>query len=148
MYDHYMPVPRLELSRHLLEKLRARRARQPADELELEHDAFLLDPGLGPPTYVTSDGRILFDERWFCGDAIVEAQSQDQVIVAFVVGAKKTRIAELLELVPPRPPDGFECPECHGTRWWPQLPIVCFLCRGRGWALPPMVDAFAERVRR
>jgi hypothetical protein len=32
-------------------------------EVEDAYDAFLLDPGMGPMTYLTSDGRILCDHR-------------------------------------------------------------------------------------
>src|SRR5262245_7273659 len=32
-------------------------------EVEDKYDAFLLDPGMGPMTYITSDGRILHDYR-------------------------------------------------------------------------------------
>ncbi|WP_437944237.1 hypothetical protein WMF27_15715 [Sorangium sp. So ce281] len=33
------------------------------DEVEDKYDAFLLDPGMGPMTYLTSDGRVLEDLR-------------------------------------------------------------------------------------
>ena len=48
-----------ELPADLLEQLRNLRASRPADAIERAHDAFLLDPGLGPPTYLAADGRIL-----------------------------------------------------------------------------------------
>lgn len=57
--------------------------------IEDEHDAFLLDPGMGPMTYLTSDGRVLWDNRTWDGDDISEV-SGDDAMATIVVGAKKT----------------------------------------------------------
>lgn len=105
------------------------------DEVENQHDAFLLDPGMGPMIYITSDGRVLLDMRSWDGEPMREA-TEDEGIAALVVGAKKTSIGELLDLIPVRPPDGLQCPMCSGTRWFTfgEGQLVCLLCRGRGWA--------------
>lgn len=103
------------------------------DEVEREHDAYLLDPGMGPMAYLTADGRVLLDHRSFDGDSMSEA-NEDQAIATIVVGARKTGIAALLDLAPAMPADAASCTRCAGTRWDPQLsPTVCMLCRGRGW---------------
>lgn len=119
------------------------------DEVENEHDAFLLDPGMGPMIYLTADGRILFDERSWDGKPLREAQS-DEVVSALVVGAKKTGIAGLLELLPSRPHDGLQCPKCHGSRWARLVPtfepeFVCLLCGGLGWATSATIDAAVQK---
>ena len=108
------------------------------NEVENEHDAFLLDPGMGPMIYLTADGRILFDERSWDGAPLREAQS-DEVVGALVIGAKKTGIVGLLDLLPVRPVGGLQCPQCQGSRWErlvPALEIVRPLCGGLGWATP------------
>lgn len=119
------------------------------DEVENEHDAFLLDPGMGPMIYLTANGRILFDERSWDGKPLREGQG-DEVVVALVVGAKKTGIVGLLDLLPMRPHDGLQCPKCHGSRWARLAPtfepeFVCVLCGGLGWATSATVDAAVQK---
>ena len=102
-------------------------------EVEDEYDAFLLDPGMGPMTYITSDGRILSDYRTWDGEGIQFETNYDRVIPVLVVGAKKTGIVSLLDLILPLE-NGVNCSTCHGTRWL-QLQngeIVCPKCCGRG----------------
>jgi hypothetical protein len=102
-------------------------------EVEDKYDAFLLDPGMGPMTYITSDGRILSDYRTWDGEGIQFETDIDNVIPALVDGAKKTGIVSLLDLIPPLE-RGTQCSTCHGTRWF-QLQkgeVVCPTCRGRG----------------
>src|SRR5579862_9313937 len=72
------------------------------DEVEGGQDAFLLDPGMGPMLYLTADGRVLVDGRSWDGEGPREA-SDEEAIGALVVGAKKTGIDALLELIPRRP---------------------------------------------
>ena len=105
------------------------------DEVETAHDAFLLDPGMGPMTYLTADGRVLEDLRGWDGDDVREAEG-DEVFVAIVVGASKTGIVELLDLLPEAPLGAVACPTCGGTRWFelgPDLRFVCRECRALGW---------------
>jgi hypothetical protein len=102
-------------------------------EVEDAFDAFLLDPGMGPMTYLTADGRILLDNRNWDGEGLEYETSMDRVAAALVVGAKKTGIESLVDLIP-KLPDGTPCGECHGTRWFrfPEGEIVCPFCLGRG----------------
>lgn len=107
------------------------------EEIEVAHDAFLLDPGMGPMVYLTSDGRILADSRGWDGDALVELTGSD-ANAALVVGASKTGIAGLLNLIPPRPADGIVCPNCNGTRTAEPvkgfgLEFACNTCGSSGW---------------
>jgi hypothetical protein len=110
----------------LLEQLRNLRASRPADEIESTHDAFLLDPGLGPPTYLAADGRILWDD-----DSWGVEPTRGEAYAAIVVGARKTGLRDLLRLLPPRPPGTPDCGECNGTG---RLAAgLCSACRGVGW---------------
>jgi hypothetical protein len=110
------------------------------DEVEHEHDAFLLDPGMGPMAYLTADGRVLLDMRSWDGDSIREA-TDDEAIAVLVVGAKKTSIVRLLDLIPTNPSDALVCAMCSGTRWYAFLEhrVVCLLCSGRGRATPEQI---------
>jgi hypothetical protein len=109
---------------------------------EDELDAFLLHPGMGPLIYITTDGRILIDERAWNGDVLREAADDDEAIESLVIGASMTGIEALLDLLPPRPPAASNCPGCAGTRWTtspftgrPEHRFVCRTCHGRGWTV-------------
>jgi hypothetical protein len=126
---------RFSIAPSLLEQLRAMQA--PCgytDDVIEGNDAFLLDPGLGPAFYLTSDGRVLVDMREWNGGPIREA-SETEALAALVVGAKKTGVVALLSLLPEPPEDAQSCPLCHGDhylvsqgeRW------ICPKCSGRGW---------------
>jgi hypothetical protein len=116
-------------------------------EVEDMYDAFLLDPGMGPMMYITSDGRFLRDDRTWDGEGIQFETSLDRVISTLVVGAKKTGIAGLLALLPQRPSSAATCSTCSGHRWWTiqsspinpdtgrQGSLVCPTCYGRGWVM-------------
>jgi hypothetical protein len=117
-------------------------------EVEEEHDAFLLDPGMGPMIYLTGDGRVLVDGRTWDGTALREA-NDDEAIAGLVTGAEKTGVSELLELLPGRPEDGQSCPKCGGGRRAEPVPgcgfrVVCVLCRGRGWVAQGTPDESAK----
>lgn len=87
-----------------------KRQRGFSDSSEEEHHAYLLDPGLGPATYLTADGRVLWlDDGWD-----VKA-TRAAVYVAIRVGAAKTKVPQLLSLLPKAPPDAAPCGECDGT---------------------------------
>jgi hypothetical protein len=109
------------------------------DQIEREHDAFLLDPGMGPMAYLATDGRVLLDFRAFDGAPLREADD-DEAIATLVVGAKKTGISGLLALVPDKPVGAAVCVDCKGTRWMTvkdinreDFQLLCPKCRGRGW---------------
>jgi hypothetical protein len=115
------------------------------DEVERDHDAFLLDPGMGPMVYITASGRVLIDGRTWDGEALREA-TDDEGVAAVAAGAGTTGITGLIALIPPCPDDGMICPMCHGSRWFQiqgSATIVCPLCRGRSWAVQSMLDAAA-----
>ncbi len=110
------------------------------DEIEAQHDAFLLDPGMGPMVYLTADGRILQDSRGWDGDIVVEVVGY-KANAALLVGAKETGIRELLDLLPPAPPGAAVCTKCHGKRMAEPFEgygreFPCAECEARGWKLP------------
>lgn len=114
-------------------------------EVERDYDAFLLDMGMGPMAYLAADGRVLLDERTWDGDGVREADD-DEAIGVLRVGAQKTGVALLLDLIPPMPADGAACPRCGGRGVAEPMPgfgheLLCFVCGGRGWALPRMIEA-------
>jgi len=78
------------------------------DEVERAYDAFLLDPGMGPMVYLTADGRVLWDERGWDGDGVVEVTGVD-ARASLVVGARKTGLAALRALLPPAPAGAVVC---------------------------------------
>jgi hypothetical protein len=86
-------------------------------EVEDKYDAFLLDPGMGPMTYITSDRRVLSDSRTWHGEEIQFATTLAEVIPALVIGAKNTGIFSLLDLIP-KLENGVQCSTCHGNGWF------------------------------
>lgn len=142
---------RFDLSSSLLARLReVQEQRGNADELTEREDAFLLDPGLGPAAYLSSDGRVIVDPQDWDGGPVYEA-NDDEAITALVAGAKKMGVAELLTLIPTRPENAQICPLCDGARWYvfgtdaneKQVELICPICCGRGWAviLPRLTTA-------
>jgi hypothetical protein len=133
---------RFEVPANVIDALRARRAqRRWHDGVEDQHDAFVLDPGMGPALYLTTDGRVLVDgSAW--DDSPVREATDDEAVAALVVGAKKTGIAALIDLLPSPPTEARDCATCGGARW-SRLPVdstdgqpivqVCSECSGRGW---------------
>jgi hypothetical protein len=114
-------------------------SREYRDGIMGKYGAFLLDPGLGPATYLLPDGRVL----WSDCDWGVEGTQAD-VYMAIVVGAYKTGVRRLLDLLPPRPLDASDCQECDGTGWFSfhgqlvdvngsPFSVVCMTCAGLGW---------------
>jgi len=132
--------PFFELSRDLLRELHAlRSARQQRDRVESDRDAFLLDPGLGPSTYLTRDGRVLWDD-----DGWGVEPTRASVYMAISVGARKTGIDRLTDLLPKRPENAADCGDCSGTGRFSAhgqlvdvdgkaVSIACTKCGSLGW---------------
>jgi hypothetical protein len=129
-----------DLPDDLVRELAAFRAsRAHVDQLEVEHDAFLLDPGLGPATYLTRDGRVLWDD-----DGWGVKATRGYAYVAIMAGVDKTGIGLLRDLLPKRVADAEDCLKCDTTGRFtahgqlvdvhgkPFL-VVCTACWGLGW---------------
>ncbi len=133
---------RFPISTSLREALRSHRAMREwtwKQGVEETHDALLLDPGLGAAVYLTFDGRVLIDGSDWDEQEIREAD-EDEAIRSLVIGARKTGITDLIDLVPKRPETAVECSLCLGSRWMSlgtvektNAEIVCSSCSGRGW---------------
>ncbi len=128
-------APLVSIGPSLLEALRSQRQTNGLhDPIERAFDAFMLDPGLGPPVYLTSDGRFVWwddDGGWGCRGTRADA------FAAIRVGARKTGVIELLTLMPPRPNDASRCESCAGDGWEVikglVMPFLCGVCAGVGW---------------
>jgi hypothetical protein len=108
-----LSVSLFHLGAELVAALRAHQARRKPDPLAQQYDAFMLDPGLGPATYITSDGRILWDD-----DLWGVLGTRAEALAAVMAGIKKTGISALREILPERPPHGADCGNCAGTGRW------------------------------
>jgi hypothetical protein len=132
---------RFEIPPTLLARLRAHRAQHSfrVDPVTEREDAFILDPGMGPVAYLTRDGRVLLDGGGLWDELPVHEANDDEAVTFIVVGARKTGIVELMDLLPPPAPQSHPCPTCAGTRWQsitPEIETICTGCAGRGWLLP------------
>lgn len=105
----------------------------------------MLDGGLGPPVYLSSDGRIIWDDD---GWGVVGTRAE--ALASIVVGAKKIGIRDLLNLLPSRPTSSLDCPECSGSGWFDAygqlrntsgqlFSVVCMKCAGLGWTAPSLM---------
>lgn len=145
------------LSQEILALLKVSYHHHLPDPVSVNYGAFLLDPGMGPTTYITRYGRIIWD------DSLTEEHSwgvegtRADVFGAVVVGAKKTGIHLLRTLLPPRMATASDCPECDGSGWFDAhgqlkdhynkaFSIVCFKCAGLGWTsnLLPLSESVLE----
>lgn len=134
-----------ELSTQLIAKLRHVQERRGSDDIAREYDAFMLDPGMGPPTYLSSDGRIVWDD-----DIWGVIGTRAEAFAAIMAGVRKTGLVELRDLLPSRGPSSVDCPECLATGWFDwhgqlkdfvgqSMSFVCPKCGGLGWTAPSVV---------
>jgi hypothetical protein len=123
----------------LVSDLRSYRRAHGTDDIARDYDAFLLDAGLGPGVYLSADGSVVWDD-----DVWGVTATRGEALASIVAGAKKTRIGALLSLLPQRPSDASDCPDCSASGWFDaqgQLQdlhgqlcsVVCMTCAGMGW---------------
>lgn len=132
-----------QLNEGLLSELRDYRQKcHGADHLMKAYDAFMLDPGLGPAIYLSSDGRIIWDDD---GWGVVGTRAEG--LAAIRAGAKKTGLQGLLGVFPSRTAASVDCPECDATGRFDahgqlvdvngqRVSVVCTACAGLGWTAP------------
>jgi hypothetical protein len=128
---------RFHVPEGLVERLREHWGRA-LDDIEREHDAVILDGGLGPALYLTREGRILLDGTGWDELGVREA-SRAESFMALIVGARKTKLPELLDLLPSRPSSAHDCHDCAGTgrlSLGDDHRFVCGTCGGVGWLGP------------
>jgi hypothetical protein len=147
-------VKLFQLSKELLSELHEYCQTHGADDLMKAHDAFILDPGLGPATYLSSDGRILWDD-----DGWGVLGTRGEAIASIRAGAKRTGLQRLLGLLPLRTTASVDCPNCDATGWFDAhdqlrdvigqpFSVVCTVCSGLGWTAPSVVltDSVVETL--
>jgi hypothetical protein len=128
--------PLFRLSPSLLEALRLLRDQRGHESITRQFDAFMLDPGLGPATFVSSDGRVLWDD-----DGWGVKGTRADAFASILAGAQKTGLPELRELLPSRPADASDCSGCAGLgriKLSPQVSSLCMTCGGLGWSSPTL----------
>lgn len=125
-------APLVSIGPSLLEALRSQRQENGLhDPIERAFDAFMLDPGLGPRVYLTSDGRFVWwDDDGYGGSGCRGTRAD--AFAAIRVGARKTGLVELMTLMPPRPNEASRCESCAGDGW-DVMPFICRVCVGVGW---------------
>jgi hypothetical protein len=134
-----------EPSPELLAKLRIVRERWGDDDITRAYEAFSLDGGLGPPTYLSTDGRIVWDD-----DVWGVIGTRGEAFAAVVAGAQKTGVPELRDLLPARESPASDCADCHATGRFDfdselkdtenrPFSIVCPQCAGLGWTAPSVM---------
>ena len=98
----------------------------------------------GPPTYLSSDGRIVWDD-----DISGVVGTRAEAYAAILAGVK-TGVLELRDLLPPRELSSADCSECSATGWFDahgqlkdvhgkSFSFVCPKCAGLGWTSPSVV---------
>jgi len=138
-----------QLSSVLLADLREYRNVNGTDALMATRDAFLLDPGLGPSVYLSSDGQIIWDD-----DGWGIQGTRREALAAIRAGAKRTGILGLQGLLPSRGDASRACPDCDATGWFDNhgqladvhghpFSVVCSTCAGLGW-IDPSIDLTAS----
>jgi hypothetical protein len=116
-----------------------------ADDITALYDAYMLDPGLGPPTYLTADGRIVWDD-----DVWGVVGTRGEAFSSIMAGVRKTGVYELRELLPQRDPIASDCNDCSASGWFDAhgelrdlegrpFSFVCPRCAGLGWTSPSVV---------
>ena len=134
-----------ETTPKLLAALPEHRRLRGGDEITEKFDAFMLDSGLGPPAYLSSDGRVVWDDD---GWRVVGTRAD--AIASVLAGVRKTGILDLVSLLPPRAPMSVDCAECDATGWFDAhgqfqdvngrpFSVVCMTCAGLGWTAPSLV---------
>jgi hypothetical protein len=135
-------APPLPITAELFERLQATfRRKHEGSEFDAGDDAVLLFMDLFLISWLRRDGFVEWYD-WSEDPNVVHFASEDELVMALVIGSETLEAPELLDFLPPRPVDARDCPECNGagrvtypvtnSRGEPWTPI-CGSCWGRGW---------------
>jgi hypothetical protein len=118
-----------------LKELRAYQAKRGPDPVADTFDAFILDPGLGAPTYITSDGCVLWED---IGDWGPSPLTLRDAFFSILAGVEKTGIVSLRQVLPSQPSNSWPCVTCGGSGRIPfgNVRLLCGTCGGLGWCSP------------
>ena len=127
-----------------MSELRAHRDVRGHDDLTRTYDAFMLDPGLGPPVYLTTDGRVVWDD-----DIWGVTGTRAEALASTFAGIQKTGIGRLRDLLPARLSDAVDCANCRATGRFDadgnmvdvhgrHFSVICMTCAGVGWLSPSL----------
>jgi len=147
---------RIPIPAQLFERLlHLQTERRWGDDVTRFEDTVCLFPGLGPPLYLTRDGRILAGPCWPDDPPETRSATDDEAVGALVLGCKQYDCPELLAFLPPRPDAAMTCPDCSGTHWFrgqtadgQALEILCPTCGGRGWTPATPSEGGSPRAAR
>jgi hypothetical protein len=132
-------------SPELLTLMASVQSRRGADDITAAYEAYMLDPGLGPPTYLTADGRIVWDD-----DIWGVVGTRGEAFASIMAGVKKSGVQQLRELLPKRDSTAFDCDDCSASGWFDAhgelrdlqgrlFSLVCPRCAGLGWTSASVV---------
>jgi hypothetical protein len=118
-----------------------------------EREVVCLKVGMGRAVFLGLDGRV-WAENYGEGlppEVLADARDVASVIVRW---SGDIGVPELVELLPARPPGGFVCGVCGGSRRLPRSiavhddgrPLCCLRCYGLGWTFAEPAAA-ADRPR-
>lgn len=144
------PCDALPLTEVLRERLRRIREHQMREHLAgrpqlvcgvfYDEEVVCLKAGGGYAAYLGIDGRVHSEYHGEGMDKVVFTDPRD-LASTVVRWAGNIGMPELIDVLPARPPNGFVCLLCEGTRWEsPEstgdregMPWCCRRCRGLGW---------------
>jgi hypothetical protein len=138
---------RFEIPNELVPKLRELQAETRQyyiDKIAEAEDAVVMSGGMGAAMYLALDGRVIvWDDDLEEETEPREAKDVKEMFTAIIGGAKKRKAPELLLLLPLRPEEALDCPDC-GNSGRRQLgldvdgepvKIICWDCGGIGWII-------------
>jgi hypothetical protein len=141
------PYP-LQIPEEVLKKLAPLQKRESrTDALCRTENAIEIFSGVGAPAYLSLDGDIFQNDGFESCEVALRYASEEMIGAYLLVGAWRTKIPELMELLPPAPEGTEVCPECEGIKPWdPELdqrPVWCRRCAARGWVyIAPRAKVF------
>ena len=134
LWPHYP----LEIPDALLKKLAPLQKRDAkTDPLCRSETAIRIFSDLGAPAYLTLSGDVFQDNGFESSEPFLCYASEEMVGAYLLVGAWRSKLPELTELLPPAPEGTEPCPDCDGAKPWNascgERPVWCRRCGARGW---------------
>ncbi len=96
--------------------------------------ALMVDGGIGYSCWISPDGDVYMETYTLDNeDAPIVDRSRRAQLLALSLGVRT--FPQLESLLPPRPANAVDCPECQGAGRFQigKFPVVCSPCCGLGW---------------